>query len=86
MNGSPTQTMISGAIATIGVTCSTIAQGRIAARAQRLLAISAAIATATTQLAISAANVTARVDSSDCNSSAGASRNACTIASGPGRM
>ena len=38
-NGSPTQTMISGAMATIGVTCSTTAQGWIAAASSRLEAI-----------------------------------------------
>jgi len=40
--GSPTQTITSGAIATIGVTCSTTAQGWMAARAQGLAAIAAA--------------------------------------------
>ena len=44
-NGSPTHTMISGAIATIGVTCSTTAQGWIAAASRRLDAIATASTT-----------------------------------------
>ena len=60
--GLPTQTMISGAMATTGVTCSTTAQGWIAARAHWLSAMPMASPTPSTQAAIRAVKVTARVD------------------------
>src|ERR1700733_5775913 len=83
-NGSPTHTMISGAIATIGVTCSTTAQGWIAAASSRLAAIARASTTPSSAAAISAANVTDKVDSSDSSSVDGSARNAPMISSGPG--
>src|SRR5271166_5956214 len=70
-NGSPTQTMISGAIATIGVTCKITAHGWIAARASRLADIATAIAAPTTAEATNAASVTAKVAVSDSNNPAG---------------
>src|SRR5581483_3475083 len=57
-NGSPTQTMINGAIATIGVTCRITAHGWIAACANRLADIATAIAAPSIADATSAANVT----------------------------
>ena len=83
-NGSPTQTMISGAIATIGVTCSTTAHGWIAALAQGLAAIAIASTTPSTHATASAENVTTSVDTRLKSNSPGASRNAATIATGPG--
>lgn len=85
-NGSPTQTMTSGATATTGVTCSATAQGRIAARARRLDAIAAASPTPSRQAATSAAAVTARVEPSEASSSHGSARKARPIATGPGTM
>ena len=76
--------MISGAIATIGVTCKITAHGWIAAWASRLADIAIAIAAPITADAISAANVTAKVEASDSNNPAGSCRNAATTASGPG--
>ena len=67
-NGSPTQTMISGAIATIGVTCSTTAHGWIAAASSRLEAIATASTTPSSAATNSAANVTSSVEPSDDNS------------------
>ena len=83
-NGSPTQTMISGAIATIGVTCSTTAQGWIAACASRLAAIATAIAPPSTAATISAANVTTSVEASAVSNPTGSAKNAPMIAIGPG--
>src|SRR3984957_15850116 len=60
-NGSPTQTMISGATATIGVTCSTTAHGWMAAASRRF----DAIATASTTPSSAATNKAANVTSSD---------------------
>ena len=82
--GSPTQTMISGAMATIGVTCRTTAQGWIAAANNRLATIANARSTPITAAVISAAKVTANVDNSDNSNVDGSARNARTIAIGPG--
>ena len=76
--------MISGAIATIGVTCRITAQGWIAACAKRLAAIASAIVVPRKAATASAANVTDRVDPSDSNSPPGSARNAPTMATGPG--
>src|SRR5271166_1007051 len=83
-NGSPTHTMISGAIATIGVTCSTTAQGWIAAASNRLDAIATANITPSRAATSNAANVTTSVDPSDRSSPTGSARNAAMIADGPG--
>ena len=83
-NGLPTQTMISGAIATIGVTCSTTAHGWIAAASNRLDAIATASTTPRMAATSSAAKVTSSVDPSDHSSPAGSARNAAMIADGPG--
>ena len=83
-NGSPTHTMISGAIATIGVTCSTTAHGWIAAASSRLEAIATASTTPSSAATNSAANVTSSVDPSDDSSPDGSARKAAMIADGPG--
>ena len=83
-NGSPTQMMISGAIATIGVTWSTTAQGWIAACASGLADIATAIAAPSIAATPSAANVTNRVEASESSSPCGSAKNAATIATGPG--
>ncbi len=82
--GSPTQTMISGAMATIGVTCKATAQGWIAARSSGLAATRSARATPSAVAAISAARVTVSVAASAAISPAGSPRKAAAIASGPG--
>src|SRR5580700_1196016 len=79
-NGLPTQTMINGAIATIGVTCKITAHGWIAAWASRLADIAIAIAPPMTADATSAAKVTDKVDASDSSNPYGSCRNADTIA------
>ena len=84
VNGSPTQIITSGAMATIGVTCSTTAQGRIAARASRLADIASARATPSVAEVSSAATVTISVEASDPSSPAGSAKNALRMASGPG--
>src|SRR6516162_4407956 len=61
-NGSPTHTMISGAIATIGVTCSTTAHGWIAAASNRLEAIATASKTPSSAATSNAEKVTTSVD------------------------
>ena len=76
--------MISGAMATIGVTCSTTAQGWIAACASRLNAMAMAIDAPRVEATISAVKVTVRVDTSEVSSPIGSARNAPTIATGPG--
>ena len=79
-NGSPTHTMISGAIATIGVTCSTTAHGWIAAASSRLEAIATASTTPSSAATNSAAKVTSSVDPSDDNSPHGSATKALMIA------
>ena len=83
-NGSPTHTMISGAIATIGVTCNTTAQGWIAAASNRLDAIATASTTPRVAATSNAAKVTSSVDPSDHSSPAGSATKAAMIAMGPG--
>src|ERR1700731_4709550 len=83
-NGLLTQTMISGAIATIGVTCNTTAHGWIAAASSRLDAIDTASTTPSSAATNRAANVTSSVDPSDDNSPAGSAMKALMISQGPG--
>src|SRR5271166_1607534 len=83
-NGSPTQMMISGAMAGSGVTCRATAQGWIAACARRLADIATAIAAPSTAATSSAAKVTNNVEASARSSPTGSAANAPMIAIGPG--
>ena len=83
-NGSPTQMMISGAIAGSGVTCSATAQGWIAACASRLADMATAIAPPSKAATSRAAKVTISVAASTCSSPTGSAAKAPAIAIGPG--
>jgi len=82
--GSPTHTTMSGAMATMGVTWRTTAQGWMAAANRRLDAIASAMATPSTAAATSAAKVTSRVEASETSNPQGSARKAAMIANGPG--
>src|SRR6185312_39240 len=79
-----TQMMMSGAIATIGVTCSRIAYGRNDASIQRLCANASAIATPATTASANAASAIDSVTHSDAASSARSATSVASTARGEG--
>ena len=79
-----TQMMISGAIATIGVTCSRIAYGKRLASTSRLCANSSAIATPATIASASAASAMESVTPSESSSSTRSCQSVCAILAGDG--
>src|SRR3954453_12122737 len=83
---SPTQMMISGAIATTGVTCRITAYGNSDFSSHFDCVKTIASDTPTTIAAINAANVMRSVMSSEAESVPQSFQSVCAIRSGPGRM